>query len=289
MTDVEHLLESAADDVRTTVGDEVVADSTSIPRRGRRRVLVRSSLAGLLAVGGGLTVATMVGSDDSATTISSGDGLVTSEMILQDGLVTEAEYRAGAEAVVSCLAGAGIEATVDFDDPNRHASFSRPSSGLAVESDRHFERCLDRHLAAPVSLGWAAALGQIDLERFHGETIATFDCVEQRVGVDFGELVFDEAGGLSSDSQRARDAAFEHDDHGPWMRCQDELGFTADSKAETEAVFECVERTTGEDFGELTYGASGALDDAGQQALRAAAGHLGDVPWALCLEQLTVD
>ena len=160
------------------------------------------------------------------------NGRITSEMILEDGVVTEEEYRAGALAVVACLTDAGFEAGVDFDDPSGnptslegHAGFAVDHADNATESaNEAFNRCQDLHLSDNVSLGWAALLGQINLEELREETATLVACVEGRTGVDFGELTYDKFGFLTDQGEQTRDAAFEYRVHSFWGECRAEIG-----------------------------------------------------------------
>ncbi len=157
---------------------------------------------------------------------------ITSEMILEDGVVTDEEYRAGALAVVACLTDAGFEAGVDFDDPSGnptslegHAGFAVDHADNATESaNEAFNRCQDLHLSDNVSLGWAALLGQINLEELREETATLVACVEGRTGVDFGELTYDKFGFLTDQGEQTRDAAFEYRVHSFWGECRAEIG-----------------------------------------------------------------
>lgn len=218
--------------------------------------------------------------------------LITSEQILEDGVVTEEEYRAGALAVVECLREDGFDYEVDFDgrDPGSvntvegHASFS---GGDATEvSTEAFDRCRELHLSDNVSLGWQVALGQLDLGELREETTAVTECVEQETGQDFGELIYDEFGYLTATGQQTKDAAFEYQDHEPWLRCQNDLGYHEDYKTETRAVFKCVEERAGEDFGDLKFNELGMVTEESRQALREASAE--HQIWDQCLEEFRI-
>lgn len=222
--------------------------------------------------------------------------LITSEQILEDGVVTEEEYRTGALAVVACLTEAGFEAEVNFEEPNPgtdslqgHAEFWVDHSDDATESATNaFDKCQDLHLSHNVSLGWSAALGQLDLDELREETTAVTQCVEQRTGQDFGELTYDRFGYLTDQGQQTKDAAFEYQDHQPWQRCQNDLGYHEDYKADTRALLECVEERAGKDFGELTFDETGHADEESQQTLRAAMDHQDHQIWETCQEELGI-
>ena len=163
------------------------------------------------------------------------DTLITSQLILEDGVVIKEEYQAGAQAVVDCLADVGVETEVNFDDPNGHASFFTPHAVLTDDYVKQKGGCFDMHLSENVSLGWAAALGQLDLGELRDETTAVTACVEERTGQTFGEPTYDEFGYLTEQGRQTRDAAFEYQDHEPWDRCHNDLGYLEEYKAETEA------------------------------------------------------
>lgn len=254
---------------------------------GLRRWYRVAALAAVAIVIVGLGAAAYYQRSGSQKVTASDGRLITSDVILADGVVTEAEYQAGARAVLSCLAEVGIEQKVEFDNPNGHASFTGgDSSGLTDEQARQERvRCFDEHLSGNVGLGWASALGQINLDDLRRQTITTFECVEHRIGLDFGEVTYDRFGYLTPEGRRTKDTAFEHEDQRSWVGCQNELGYLADVQAETKALVDCVEARTGIDFGEVTYD-SGFLTEAGQQAVRAASTHQSDVPWVACQDEL---
>ena len=280
MTDLERLLESAVADVRGSVRRETSSSFSVIVRRARRRMLIVAA-ASVFVVGlVSAALLTVLGSDDSVPPADS-DGAITSEMILEDGVVTETEYRAGVGAVVACVAEAGIEVEADFDDPSRHASFLQRSG-----SGGEMQRCMEIHLSDNVSLGWAAMLGQVNLDELREQTMALVGCVERHTGENFGEASYDSFGYLTEEGQRTRDAAFEYQDHEPWLACQNELGYLAALNAKTTALVECVEEKTGQDFGEVTFDESGQLTEEGQIAVQAAGTYQQNVPWNTCQQEL---
>ncbi|MCH8983364.1 MAG: hypothetical protein IH943_04595, partial [Acidobacteria bacterium] len=189
----------------------------------------------------------------------------------------------GAAAMVACYTNAGIEAEVLFES-NGHASFFFPHSGPTVLQAN--EGCSDLHLSQNVSLGWAAALGEVDLEELRAEATAVTACVEERTGEDFGDLSYDEFGYLTEHGQQTRDAAFEYQDHQPWGRCRNDLGYEEEYKAETRAILECVETRAGEDFGELDFDDTGHPTEASQLTLRKAGTYQGDQAWEACRTEL---
>lgn len=274
-------------------GTALIANSDSERRgtSGPRRWYRVAALAGAAVVIVGLGVTLSVRGLGSEKVTTGDGGLITSEMILADGIVTEAEYHAAAHAVVSCLAAVGIEMRIDFDEPNGHASFTGgASSGPTSEQARQDEvRCREEHLSGNVELGWASALGQINLDDLRRQTIATFECVEQRTGLDFGEVTYGPFGYLTPEGRRTKNTAFEYQEHRPWVGCQNQLGYLADVQAETEALVDCVETRTGIDFGEVTYDDSGFLTEAGRQTVRAASTHQSDVPWIACQSELGLE
>lgn len=276
-----------------------LAEINSVPSPRRPRWRLAAAFTGFAAV---LVVGTVTflaindtpGPSDDDVALNP-DAFITSEMILQDGVVTEEEYHAGAEAVVLCLGEVGIETELHFDNPNGHAGFrGRDTGPLALEQsldeaspyDTAFDRCTEVHLSLNVNLGWAVTLGQLNLEELRAETNAVVECVASQTGEDFGELTYDGFGYLTEQGQQTSDAAFEYQDHEPWTTCKNELGYLDEVRAETKAILECVEKRTGEDFGELTYDDSGSLTEEGQQTLRAAVTYQSDVPWNACVQEL---
>lgn len=292
MRDIDQLLDEAGSDVHRSIRETTTPTARTVHRRARRRTAVFAT-GSVLVVGLALTgvILTLQGGGDVAST--GAEGRITSERILEDGVVSEDEYRSGAQAVAACLGDAGFEREVDFDAPNGHASFFTPSSNTDPEYERQFEeyerqfdQCLDAHLSENVSLGWGAALGQIDLTELREETTAATECVEQRTGQDFGELTYDQFGYLTDQGRQTKDAAFEYQDHEPWKRCQNDLGYLEDNKAETRATLECVEERAGKDFGELTFDELGNPDEESRQTLRAAIEHQDHQLWEACQEDL---
>jgi hypothetical protein len=297
MTDLDRLLYKAASDAQKSVRSMSTPQPSSIVRRARRRtaawVISAVVAIGLVTTG----VLLRVGSGDDVAGPDD-ETLITSEMILEDGVVTEEEYRAGAEAVVICLAAEGTEAEVSFDgdftasdgpktlsSQNGHASF--PNAG-PLDFQPGGGGCGDLHLSHNVSLGWAAALGQLDLEELRQEETATTACVEEATGQDFGEPTYDQFGYLTQQGQQTRDAAFEYRDHQPWGRCRNDLGYEEKYKAETRALLECVETRTGQDFGELDFDDTGHPTEEGQQTLRGATNYEDHQAWEACMTELGI-
>ena len=185
--------------------------------------------------------------------------------------------------MVACYTNVGIEAEVLFES-NGHASFFFPHSGPTVLQAN--EGCSDLHLSQNVSFGWAVALGELDLAELRAEDTAVTACVEERSGDDFGDLTHDEFDYLTEQGQATRDAAFEYEDHQPWGRCRNDLGFAEEYKAETRATLECVETRTGEDFGELEFDDTGLPTEASQQTLNQAFHYQDKQAWEACLKKL---
>lgn len=294
MSDIDQLLDKAGSDVQNSIRERTTPTTATVRRQARRRTTVLAS-GSVLVVGLAVTgvIFTLQGGDAAST---GEEGLITSEMILEDGVVTEEEYRAGAMAVVACLTEAGFEAEATFDEPNPgttslpgHAEFGIDHSDEAMEAATEaFNRCQDLHLSQNVGLGWSVALGQIDLTELRDETTAVTECVEQRTGQDFGDLTFDQFGYLTDQGQQTKDAAFEYQNHEPWQRCQNDLGYQEDYKTETRATFECVEERAGQDFGELTFDETGQPDKESEQTLRAAMNHQNHQVWEDCQGDLGI-
>lgn len=294
MSQIDQLLDRAASDVQRAIRETAPSPTASVVGRQAKRRNVALVTVWFLVIGVAVTGASVVLGGGSDLFSAEDDETVTSGQILEDGVVTEEEYRAGALAVVECLREAGFDAEVDFDgsDPgsvNRldgHASFSVDGGDGPEASTEAFNRCSELHLSDNVSLGWQVALGQLDLGQLREETTAVTECVEQETGQDFGELSYDEFGYLTAAGQQTKDAAFEYQDHEPWLRCQNDLGYQEDYKTETRAVFECVEERAGEDFGELAFSDLGMPTEESREALReASADHQ---TWEECLEEFRV-
>jgi hypothetical protein len=293
MSDIDQLLDKAGSDVQNSVRERTTPTTATVHRQARRRTTVLAS-GSVLAVGLALAGVIFTLQQGGGVASTGEEGPISSEMILEDGVVTEEEYRAGAIAVVACLTEAGFEAEVTFDEPNPgttslpgHALFSTDHSDDAMEAATEaFNRCQDMHLSHNVGLGWSVALGQLDLTELRDETTAVTECVEQRTGQDFGELTFDQFGYLTDQGQQTKDAAFEYRDHELWQQCENDLGYLDDYKAETRATFECVEERAGKDFGDLTFDEAGHLDDESEQTLQAAMNHQDHQVWNDCRTDL---
>jgi hypothetical protein len=224
MGDLEQLLRRASSDLQGGVRGPATVTSSGIERRARRRKLSLSAAVTLLVI---LIGAGMLFAAEPAVDVAGQDGgrLITSDEILSDGVVTEAEYRAGAEAVVACLAKAGFEVEVSFDSPRGGATFSYDGDLRGRDGENEeFDRCMNLHLSENVALGWAATLGQLDISELRQEISAVVACVEAKTGEDFGELTFDEFDYLTAQGQEVRDAALEYQEHEPWEECYSELG-----------------------------------------------------------------
>ena len=229
MTDqLERTLERAGEQVRNaiTIGD-TPHGSTIRHRATRRRWTLAVVAVTAVLVGGG--IATRAGITSPAARSGDLDALITREDILADGVVTEDEYRAAAQAVVTCHASGGFVTQVAFDDPDGHASFSsatRLRSLDRAEKNRHFEDCLRRFLPPAVSLGWASTLGQVDLDVWRHDVTTLHACVLDATGLPIGALAFDEHGFLTRVGQDRMDTVMEYGDHEPASTCIDRLHLT---------------------------------------------------------------
>ncbi len=217
MTDLDQLLEDASTDVKRSLRTVSTPSPRKIHRRAQRRTATKATAAVVLVVSLGASAWLLSRGSDGYLGLG-GNALITSEVILQDGVVTEEELHAGAQAVVACVAEAGFEAEVNFDDPDGSPRFQ-----TAPGSDEAFSLCLDVHLSNNVLLGWGVTLGRLDLDELRADDNATVECVERLTGVDFGEVTHNDFGYLTEAGQRTRDAAFEYQDHEPWQTCQQEL------------------------------------------------------------------
>lgn len=218
MTDLDVLLAKASSDVRHSVRRKGVSAPAAISRRSHRRVFAVAAMSVLVI---GATAALLTGVPDRSTSLQMGSA-VTSEMILRDGVVSEEEYRAGAEAVVSCLAEAGIDTELEYGD-DQHANFSFQEPGAASNGAQgdELQRCMDTHLSDNVELGWSVALGQVHLRLHSAETAAQVACVEEEAGTAFGELSYDEFGYLTEQGRQTRDRAMAYQDGQAWAECAD--------------------------------------------------------------------
>ena len=146
------LLASVMDGTDTAMLPSEIDLVASPRRRPRPWLAVFASFAAVLVFGAVAFLAINTKPSESDGDVASTPGvLITSEMILEDGVVTEAEYRAGAEAVVACLAEVGGDASVDYDEGG-YAGFGVESgagpldeAGLSV-----VERCAETHLGDKV-------------------------------------------------------------------------------------------------------------------------------------------
>ena len=154
---------------------------------------------------------------------------ITSEQILEDGVVTDEEYWAGVDAAIECVKDAGFQArTVGLDESvstglQGHATVHIDNAdGEAEAADEAWGSCREHHWSENVSLGWSVTLGQVDLTARRAEEEATFRCVERRTGQDFGELNYDRHDFLTTEGELAKESAYEFENHIPWMECDPE-------------------------------------------------------------------
>ena len=262
------LLASVMDGTDTAMLPSEIDLVASPRRRPRPWLAVFASFAAVLVFGAVAFLAINTKPSESDGDVASTPGvLITSEMILEDGVVTEAEYRAGAEAVVACLAEVGGDASVDYDEGG-YAGFGVESgagpldeAGLSV-----VERCAETHLGDKVFFLRGVQRGEIVPEKKAAYETALFECVEDRTGRDLGEVSFDADGFPTPQGEQAlQEALFAEEDHRSWEECQHGIeidflsGWLADNglehDLEAEDGLEVVER------GGLTLTLSGALDN----------------------------
>lgn len=262
MTDLDQVLDKAAFEAKKSVRIISTPSAVTIHRRARRTRITVVMAVFVLVAGLG-TSAVLLG--DVA---SSSDALITTEMILEDGVVTEEEYRAGAEAVVACLADVGVEASVDYDGGG-YAGFDIESGSKTQEEGNafktYFEGCFDAHLGDKVFFLRGVQRGEIDPEKSVAYDTALFECVEERTGRDLGEISFDSDGFPTPEGEQAlQEALFAEEDHRSWEQCLDGMDIeflsgwlASDLESDLEAGdgLEVVER------GGLTLTLSGALDN----------------------------
>jgi len=283
MSDLDQLLDNASTDVQRGIRTVSTPSLVAIRRRARRRKVTGATAAVVLLAS--LGASALLLSRGAAEVLATGsDSLFSSEVILQDGVVTEEELLAGADAVVACVADAGFEIEVMyFGDTDGMLAFD-----TSTVTDEVFNPCMDAHLSRNVMLGWLATRGRLDLHELQAEDSATVECVEQRTGVDFGEVTHDDFAYLTEEGRQTLDAAFEYQDHEIWMACRYDLGYLDEQNAETKALVACVENRTGEEFGDLTF-EGGVLTEEGQQTLQAAIMYQNHEPWEACQQELGLD
>ena len=155
------------------------------------------------------------------------DALITSEIILEDGIVTEEEYRAGADAMVACLAAAGYQVEAHYDGGG-YVGFSGGDTGPVTleesldETEPYnttFDRCFETHLGDKAFFLRGVQRGEIDPERRAAHIVAHIQCVEERTGKDFGEVTFDSDWFLTPEGEQTDQAAFQEQDEQPWDEC----------------------------------------------------------------------
>ena len=204
------------------------------PPSGRSPTLSRKPLVAALA---GFGVVLLIG---AVTLIATNDNpvgapgdpldpdtLITSEMILEDGIVTEEEYRAGADAMVACLADAGYQIEAHYDGGG-YLGFSGGDTGpLTLEEsldetgpyNTAFDRCFEAHLGDKAFFLRGVQRGEIDPERRAAHIVTHIQCVEERTGKDFGEVTFDSDWFLTQEGEQTHQAAFQEQDEQPWNEC----------------------------------------------------------------------
>lgn len=105
------------------------------------------------------------------------------QAILSDGIVTETEYLAAAQAVVSCLRAQGVEASFSLDNM-RYAAFSTSDAG--GDSKPIFNNCYAENMGG-IELVWAdqnAPTSATEIAFYN----AVVDCVEAQTGEDYGDV-----------------------------------------------------------------------------------------------------
>lgn len=132
MTDLDRLLDEASSDVRRSVRRKGSASPVTFRRKSHRRAFVLA-VTSVLAVG---ATAILVTGDQRGLGPLQGSGTrITSEVILSDGVVSEAEYRAGADAVVSCLADIDEQYDLPLTAVNLWPLRGRPPRGRGPAVD----------------------------------------------------------------------------------------------------------------------------------------------------------
>ena len=212
----------------------------------------------------GLGASVVVAGEGTDSNVASNpDELITTEMILEDGVVTEEEYRAGAEAVVACLADAGVEGSVEYNEGGNaifgwNGGGPSDTAGLSV-----IERCTETHFGNKVDYIRRVQRGEADPEKRVVYETAIFECVEARTGRDLGEVSFDSDGFPTPEGQEAlQRALFAEENHESWVACLD--GLDLEDWLDTGHYSEDPEPGPGLEVvqrGGLTLTLTGALDN----------------------------
>jgi len=262
MTDLDQLLEKAGADAQKSVRTISTPSAVTIQRRARRH-RITAAAAGVALIGGIGVSAMLLSSESAGPVASDPDVLITTEMILEDGVVTEEEYRAGAEAVVACLADVGVEGWVEYDEGGNVILGYSGGGPLGETGLSVMERCSETHFGQKVGYLRRVQRGEADPERRVVYETAIFDCVEARTGRDFGEVSFDSDGFPTPEGEQALERAlFAEEDHESWVECLHEIDVESwletgpyDDDPEPGSGLEVVQR------GGLTLTLSGALDN----------------------------
>lgn len=116
------------------------------------------------------------------TACGGGSGVPTPDEILDDGIVTDEEFRAALGAVEECVAEAGAEFSVAFDQNG--VPRYRASGGNNL--DAIVNACITIHLG-PVEAAWDEQHGPTPEEdaAFYDGVVS---CVEAGLGVEFGTV-----------------------------------------------------------------------------------------------------
>ena len=118
-----------------------------------------------------------------------GSAVPTPEQILEDGIVTDAEFRAGLGAVEECVSDAGAQFSVEFDQNGTPRYRAAGGNNL----DAIVNACITIHLG-PVEAAWADQHGPTPEEdaAFYDGVVT---CVEAGLGVELGTVKPGTSGG----------------------------------------------------------------------------------------------
>ncbi len=127
----------------------------------------------------------------------------TPDEILSDGVVTEDEYRAALDHVGDCVESQGGEFEYSFD---RDQTVAMAVTGAGGDVDELVDDCVARHVG-DVELVWADQNAPPPEKEalFYNEVVS---CVEQELGVEFGDVEPGDVGGADTS---VTDAAIEAD------------------------------------------------------------------------------
>lgn len=155
-----------------------------------------------------ITVAVAVGSFAAGGCSDDGNGIAGDRVensippaeraALADGEITFDEYEASIEAVVACIADAGIDVSGPVPDVDRPGflHFETVSAEADDDDATAIVDACEAELSSDVALAWALANGDPDLDRrVYQEAI---DCVGETTGEDVSAIDVDDRSSLEA-------------------------------------------------------------------------------------------